>query len=102
MFTQSVSLKNYDEKNHTFTGESNRLLKCRSIADALQTIVDISDYNVSNFAVEADLDVGYFDKMYNGRKRLNSCITFAKIVNVAELTAEEVMTFTNLFLIQEN
>jgi len=91
---------NYSDQKNRFKGEVNRLQKCTSISEALQKIVDLSNYNVSNFAIEAGLDVGYFDKMYNGRKRLNSCITFAKIINVADLTGEEIKSFTNLFLVQ--
>lgn len=100
MLRQSNSSVELGRKASSKTEELNRLQNCSSISDALQLIVDISNYNVSNFAFEAGLDVGYFDKMYNGRKRLNSCITFAKIVNVAELTGEEIKTFTNLFLLQ--
>jgi len=100
LLRQSNSSVELGRKASSKTEELNRLQNCSSISDALQLIVDISNYNVSNFAFEAGLDVGYFDKMYNGRKRLNSCITFAKIVNVAELTGEEIKTFTNLFLLQ--
>lgn len=100
MIPISDSRDNYNNQNNHNLEENNRLKKCSSVAEALQSVVEISEFNVSNFAFEAGLDVGYFDKMYNGRKRLNSCVTFAKIINVVDLTGEEIKTFTNLFLIQ--
>lgn len=78
------------------TGD-NRLANCKDPQEAIIKLVEISGLSISQFAIEAGIDVSTFYKIYKGQRKLTQIHTLAEIRRFVNISDEELISFLELY-----